>query len=232
MGKKTTNKKLQRKLYSIRNQKCCIPPTIKTNDPGEYNGIDEYRDYRPTVTHVTIKDRVGKGKKLNKQKPWYYLTKKESITIENNRKQAKMTHEEYIEAYLKDKLSKWEKKNPKPLENDIFYKEEYPKWTGARYEFAALLSQKMARKETAHCKQNMCKYCFDYKKCNEEFMNVLGYDLDNHGNSIVNKAAQSQDRHWDTILSQTGDSSSAKRRVVQFCGMDKTEYYRRSRYSQ
>ena len=133
-----------------------------------------------------------------------------------------MTHEEYIEAYLKDKLSKWEKKNPKPLENDIFYKEEYPKWTGARYEFAALLSQKMARKETAHCKQNMCKYCFDYKKCNKEFMNVLGYDLDDHGNSIVNKAAQSQDRHWDTILSQTGDSSSAKRRVVQFYGMDKS----------
>ena len=70
-----------------------------------------------------------------------------------------------------------------------FYKEEYPKWTGARYEFAALLSQKMARKETAHCKQNMCEYCFDYKKCNKEFMNILGYDLDEHGNSIVNKAA-------------------------------------------
>lgn len=152
MGKKTTNKKLQRKLYSIRNQKCCIPPTTKANDPGEYDGIDEYRDYRPTIIHVKIKDRVGKGKKLNKQKPWYYLTKKESITIENNRKQAKMTHEEYIEAYLKDKLSKWEKKNPKPLENGIFYKEEYPKWVAEREaqhdKIVAFLNKKYIKKYT------------------------------------------------------------------------------------
>lgn len=132
MGKKTTNKKLQKKLYSIRNRKCCIPPTIKANDPGEYGGVDEYRDFRPAITDVAIKNRVGKGKKLNKQKPWYYLTKKEHIAIENNRKSAKMTHEEYIEAYLKQKLNKWEQKNPKPKEDDLFYKEEYPKWVAER----------------------------------------------------------------------------------------------------
>ena len=132
MGKKTTNKKLQKKLYSIRNQKCCIPPTIKANDPGEYDGVDEYRDFRPAITNVAIKNRVGKGKKLNKQKPWYYLTKKESIAIEATRKSNKMTHEDYIEAYLKHKLDKWEQTHKKPAENDIFYKEEYPKWVAER----------------------------------------------------------------------------------------------------
>lgn len=208
MGKKTINKKLQKKLYSIRNQKCCIPPTTKANDPGEYDGIDEYRDYRPTIVHVKIKDRVGKGKKLNKQKPWYYLTKKESITIENNRKQTKITHEEYIEAYLKDKLSKWEKKNPKPLENDIFYKEEYPKWVAEREaqhdKIVAFLNKKYIKKYTRPLIYNILES--KHKESKEAYK----------------KAAQSQDRHWDTILPQTGGSSSAKRRVVQFCGMDKS----------
>ena len=152
MGKRTTNKKLQKKLYSIRNQKCCIPSTIKTNDPGEYDGVDEYRDFRPAIADVAIKDRVGKGKKLNKQKPWYYLTKKESIAIENKRKSVKMTHEEYIESYLKQKLSKWEQMHNKPKEDDIFYKEEYPKWVSEREaqhdKIVHILSQKYVKKYT------------------------------------------------------------------------------------
>ena len=32
-----------------------------------------------------------------------------------------MTHEDYIEGYLKQKMSKWELKYPKPKEDDIFY---------------------------------------------------------------------------------------------------------------
>ena len=189
MGAKTVNKKLIKKRERIRNQKNCIPPTVKANDPGEYDGVDEYRDFRPKSEHVSIKDRVDKGKKLNKQKPWYYLTKKESIAINSKRESTKMTHRDYIEGYLKQKMSKWENKHPEPAQDDLFYKEEYPKWRGARFEFAALLSQKTAKKETVHCKQNMCKYCFDYKKCNEEFLKILGYTLDKYGNSDVSKAA-------------------------------------------
>ena len=152
MGKRTTNKKLQKKLYSIRNQKCCIPPTVKANNPGEYDGVDEYRDFRPNTEHISIKDRVGKGKKLNKQKPWYYLTKKESIAIESKRKSTKMTHQDYVEGYLKQKLNKWEKENPKPAQDDLFYKEEYPKWMTAREEahdkIVAFLSKKYIEKYT------------------------------------------------------------------------------------
>lgn len=191
MGKKTTNKKLQKKLYSIRNQKCCIPPTMKANDPGEYDGVDEYRDFRPAISTTTIKDRVGKGKKLNKQKPWYYLTKKESIAIENRRKQVKMTHEEYIEAYLKDKMIKWEQTHNKPKEDDLFYKEELPKWQGARYEFAVMLSNNYAKKEhscVGTCKPTLMACCKDYHKCHEHFMDVLGYTLDKHENSLKKAA--------------------------------------------
>ena len=152
MEAKTKNKKLQKRLYMLRNQKNCIPPKVTANDPGEYDGIDEYRDYRPAITHVSIKNRVGKGRKLNKQKPWYYLTKKESIAIENKRKSVKMTHEEYIESYLKQKLSKWEQTHNKPKEDDIFYKEEYPKWVSEREaqhdKIVQFLSQKYVKKYT------------------------------------------------------------------------------------
>ena len=132
MEKTIKNKRLAKKLYSIRHQKNCIPAFVKANDPGEYDGVDEYRDYRPTVNHVAIKDRHGKGRKLNKQKPWYFLTKKERIAIEVTRKSNKMTHNDYIEAYLKQKLDKWEQTHKKPAEDDIFYKEEYPKWVTER----------------------------------------------------------------------------------------------------
>lgn len=152
MGARTINKKLQKRLNRIRNQKNCIPPTVKANDPGEYDGVDEYRDYRPAITHVAINARVGKGKKLNKGQPWYYLTKKEHIAIENNRKSSKMTHQDYIEGYLKQKLSKWEMKHPKPKEDDIFYKEEYPKWVAEREaqhdKIVQFLSQKYIKKYT------------------------------------------------------------------------------------
>lgn len=152
MGKKTINKKLQKKLNSIRNQKCCIPPTVKANDPGEYDGVDEYRDFRPAIDGTPIKNRVGRGRKLNKQKPWYYLTKKENIAIWSSRGSTKMTHEDYIEGYLKQKMSKWELKHPKPKKDDIFYKEEYPKWVSDREahhdNVVAFLSKKYIKKYT------------------------------------------------------------------------------------
>ena len=131
-AKTVKNKRLAKKLAAIRNQKNCIPEKVHANDPGEYDGIDEYHDYRPEIKHKAIKERTGKGKKLNKQQPWYFLTKKERIAIEATRKSSKMTHEDYIEAYLKQKLDKWELAHKKPTEDDLFYKEEYPKWVKER----------------------------------------------------------------------------------------------------
>jgi len=143
--------KIRAKYVGLNN----IKKALSVNNPGEYDGIDEYRDFRkqcaPT-NHVTIKNRSGKGRKLNKGTPWYYLTKKEHIAIENNRKSAKMTHQDYIEGYLKQKLSKWEMKHPKPKEDDLFYKEEYPKWVADREaqhdKIVQFLSHKYIKKYT------------------------------------------------------------------------------------
>ena len=132
MEKTIKNKKLQKKLYRMRNQKNCIPEHVAANNPGEYDGVDEYRSSRPNNPHVSIKDRVGKGKKLNKQKPWYYLTKQENIAINARTVSPKMKRDDYITGYLNQKMNKWEKANPKPLETDLFYKEQYPAWIAAR----------------------------------------------------------------------------------------------------
>ena len=63
-----------------------------------------------------------------------------------------MTHEEYIESYLKQKLSKWEQSHNKPKEDDIFYKEEYPKWVAEREaqhdKIVHLLNKKYIKKYT------------------------------------------------------------------------------------
>lgn len=168
MGAKTTNKKLIKKLKRIRNQKNCIPPKIQAIEPGEYDGVDEYRDFRPEIVHVTIKDRKGKGKKLNKQKPWYYLTKSEHIAIEGRRKPPKMDHDDYIESYLTSKLKKWENKNPKPAQDDLFYKEEYPKWTSAREaihdNIVAQLNKKYIKKYTRPLINHILDSKFKFEK--------------------------------------------------------------------
>lgn len=127
-AKTVKNKKLVKKLRRIKEQKNCIPAKVET--PEEYNhcGLDAYREYRPKAKHIPIPERKWKCSK----KPWYFLTKKEHIAIEVTRKSNKMTHNDYIEAYLKQKLDKWEQTHKKPAEDDIFYKEEYPKWVAER----------------------------------------------------------------------------------------------------
>lgn len=142
MGKHTTNKKLIKKLNRIRIQKNCIP--AKVNIPEEYNhcGLDAYQESRPKVKHIPVMERKWKCSK----KPWYCLTKKENIAIEKKHKPPKMSKEDYIEAYLKQKMSKWEQKHKKPDEQDLFYKEEYPKWISAREEHHDIVVQLLNKK--------------------------------------------------------------------------------------
>ena len=148
MEKIIKNKRLAKKLHSIRNQKNCIPPKVEI--PEEYNhcGLDAYQEYRPKVKHVPVIERKWKCS----NKPWYFLTKKERIAIEVTRKSNKMMHEDYIEAYLKQKLDKWEQTHKKPTEDDIFYKEEYPKWVAEREsqhdKIVSMLSKKYVRRYT------------------------------------------------------------------------------------
>lgn len=124
IGKKAAAKRA--KYVGLNNIKKAV-----TTSPGEFNGIDEYRSSKPKVEHIAIKDRTGKGRKLNKGKPWYYLTKVESITIDRRKPPVNMIHDDYIEGYLNYKMNKWEMKHKEPEKTDLFYKEEYPKWVAA-----------------------------------------------------------------------------------------------------
>ena len=79
-------------------------------------------------------------------KPWYYLTKSERIAIENRRPSTKMTHEDYIKATLDHKINKWKKKHPEPAKDDLFYKEEHPKWVQAYEEAHDRIVKSLQRK--------------------------------------------------------------------------------------
>lgn len=147
-AKAIKNKQIVKKLRRCKQQKNCIP--VKVDTPEEYNhcGLDAYHEYHPKGKHIPVIERKWKCS----DKPWYFLTKKERIAIENKRKQVKMTHEEYIEAYLKQKLTKWEQKHEKPKKDDIFYKEDYPKWVADREaqhdKIVAFLNKKYIKKFT------------------------------------------------------------------------------------
>lgn len=90
------------------------------------------------------------------KKPWWYLTSGKCFNSEERKTQFgtctktwkvqseaselyaktirhKMTREDYIEACIKHKLDKWKKTHPEPQKDDLFYKQEHPKWV-ADYE--------------------------------------------------------------------------------------------------
>jgi hypothetical protein len=86
------------------------------------------------------------------KKPWYFLTKEESITINNRHRPVKRTHDDLIIDYLNHKLNKWKKTHPDVDESDLFYKEQHPEWV-QKYEEAhdaivAQLSKKYIKKYT------------------------------------------------------------------------------------
>lgn len=167
MGKKTVNKKLKKKLERIRNQKNCIPPKIQANIWDiDNDGVEAYRNTRPYQEHVPIMERKGK---LNK-KPWYILTKKEHIAIDKSHKSTKMTRDDYIKGYIKQKMDKWELKHKKPQDNDLFYSSEFSKWTNAREEhhdrMMSIVSKKYIKRYTRplvdYVHKSKHKYLLEY----------------------------------------------------------------------
>ena len=64
-----------------------------------------------------------------RKRPWYMLLKRDSISIESERKTKQINRIELMEGYVKHKLNKWVKRNPCPVkEDDLFYNEQYPVW--------------------------------------------------------------------------------------------------------
>lgn len=151
MGKKQSNPAVHMKarLKKKHMATSCIPhpalPKGYTPDGNNSNwkGASEYRELvpKPIYKHMPVEQRVeARGK------PWYYLTKAEHIAIENRRKSPKMTHEDYIKATLDHKTNKWKKKHPEPTKDDLFYKEEHPKWVQAYEEAHDRIVKSLQRK--------------------------------------------------------------------------------------
>lgn len=101
--------------------------------------------------------------KYKREKPWYYLTKEESIAINSkNKRVSHLTKEEYQQAYIKHKLKKWELKHRKPCkDNDLFAKEFIPVWEEQRKK--ALESFKKKRNEKV-------RFVMRYRLPNDDFV--------------------------------------------------------------
>lgn len=98
------------------------------------------------------------------KKPWYYLTKEESITInKKNNICSNLTNEELLSGILKNRIKKWEQKHRKPCnEDDIFAKEYLKSWEEERKK--AIESFKKKRKERV-------TFVLRYRLPNDDFIN-------------------------------------------------------------
>ena len=88
--------------------------------------LEDFNKHHGT-TSVFCRDRHIKG--LIRKKPWYMLSKRDSIAILNRKRRTKLNHTELMEGYVQHKLKKWEHKHPCPAKpDDLFYDQYYPGW--------------------------------------------------------------------------------------------------------
>lgn len=111
----------------------------------DFSTLDGLKAYRESVrakgNHAPKKDPneiSGYAKwsikpRPKQSPPWYFLRKVERIAIESQRPKTRMSHEDYIDAYIVHKTKKWERKHPRPCETDDLFKEEFiPIWGNER----------------------------------------------------------------------------------------------------
>ena len=112
----------------------------------KYEWLKNFNKHRGT-TSVFCKEHGIKG--IKRKKPWYVLSKRDSIAIESNRKVKKINHTELMEGYVQHKLKKWEAKNPCPVEkDDLFYEQQYPEWAAERQKAEEYLRDVVINKYT------------------------------------------------------------------------------------
>lgn len=113
VGKEPKTKvKRSKKQSSEKVLHCTIPP--KSDAKAKTNGYDAYDEI-----HNNRIEELKKQKPENK--PWYFLTKEESITINNGHKSVKRTAIDNIVGLYEDKLYKWINNHPTPEKDDLFY---------------------------------------------------------------------------------------------------------------
>lgn len=113
VGKEPKTKvKRSKKQSSEKAPHCTIPP--KSDAKAKWNGYDAYDEI--------YNNRIEELKKQKPEnKPWYFLTKEESITINNGYMSVKRTAVDNIVGLYEDKLYKWINNHPTPEKDDLFY---------------------------------------------------------------------------------------------------------------
>lgn len=93
-----------------------------------------------------------------KRKNKWYLTKTQlkKINVKNMINQC-MTMSEKVIGYLKSKVLRWKRRNPKPKEDDLFYREDYHKWV-QKYEDAHDKLVKQLKKYIKRYTKNIAEY--------------------------------------------------------------------------
>lgn len=113
VGKEPKTKvKRSKKQSSEKAPHCTIPP--KSDAKAKWNGYDAYDEI-----HNNRIEELKKQKPENK--PWYFLTKEESITINNRHMSVKRTAIDNIVGLYENKLYKWINNHPTPEKDDLFY---------------------------------------------------------------------------------------------------------------
>lgn len=112
----------------------------------KHEWLKEFNKHHGTTSEF-CKEHCIKG--IKRKKPWYMLTKRDSIAIESSRKVKKINHTELMEGYVQHKLKKWEAKNPCPVEkDDLFYEQQYPEWAAKRQKAEEYLRDVVINKYT------------------------------------------------------------------------------------
>lgn len=112
----------------------------------KHEWLKEFNKHHGTTSEF-CKEHGIKG--IKRKKPWYVLTKRDSIAIESSRKVKKINHTELMEGYVQHKLKKWEAKNPCPVEkDDLFYEQQYPEWAAKRQKAEEYLRDVVINKYT------------------------------------------------------------------------------------
>lgn len=116
-------------MKKIVKNHCCIPP--KVENKARWDGYDSYDQIKGDKGYVfkgNSLDTFTKKPWKASKKPWYFLTKEESITINNRHKPIKRTAADNLFAWYENKYEKWLKKNPQPTTPNLFYDQFAKEW--------------------------------------------------------------------------------------------------------
>ena len=119
--------------------------------------VENYRDTKEVwltnfnkshgTTSMFLKENHIRG--FVRKKPWYMLSKRDSVPINKGKERKPLNRTELMEGYVQHKLKKWIKNNPCPVEkDDMYYSQYFPEWDTKRQSAEEYLREAVINKYT------------------------------------------------------------------------------------